>query len=201
MSSSKSFIKKKFNKRLLIFVVIFAALGAYLIYLSFASPYNPYNPPSETGIATYYDNPTVGGPGHCAAIHYARGKKLKVTNKNPASELYNTSIKCIVSDAGPFGDGRVVDLNTNDFIKLAGSRSVGVLKVKLELVTEPKSEPEPSLEINCDSAVSEKTDPQSVINDCEIDQTAISVEPQEEQAIEPKKNAFDRVFDFFISIF
>jgi hypothetical protein len=130
------------KKHLWIVVLIFAAIGGYIIIRSFASPYNPYNPPTETGIATYYNNAVVGGPGHCAAIHYARGKTIKVTNKKVGNPLYDTSLICEVSDAGPFGDGRVVDLNTDDFRKLAGSTSLGVLQVQLDLV-EPEPAPAP----------------------------------------------------------
>lgn len=130
-------IKNSRNQKLklLAFVVFFGALGAYFVFASFArQPYNPYNPKSETGIATYYDNTVVGGQGTCAAIHYERGKLLRVTNKKPGPQ-YNRSILCRVSDAGPFGEGRVIDLNTDDFVILAGGTSVGVVPVKLELTT------------------------------------------------------------------
>lgn len=128
--------KKGRRIRFVLLVGLFAGLGAYIIATTLASPYNPYNPSSETGTATYYDNTVVGGQGYCAAIHYSRGKTIKVTNNNKGNPKYGASIKCVVSDAGPFGPGRVVDLNTEDFTKLSGDKSVGVLKVRLELIEE-----------------------------------------------------------------
>jgi hypothetical protein len=179
---------KKFSKRLWVVVLIFAAAGAYIVFQSFATnKYNPYNPPSEAGIATYYDNAVVGGRGHCAAIHYSRGRKLKVTNKKRGNELYDTSITCIVSDAGPFGNGRVVDLNTDDFKKLAGSNSAGVLRVRLELVTKPEHPPA------CAPTVTQNDDGAWSVNRCEPARTATPVEPD---GSEPDRNAFEVVYDY-----
>ena len=129
---------------------VLALIASSSTALAARNVYNPYNPSTESGYATYYDNPTVGGQGHCAAIHYGRGALLKVTNLKPGSQMYGASIVCRVSDAGPFGPGRVIDLNRQDFNLLSGTKGAGVILVKLELI---KSLDDIAIEKTCEDGV------------------------------------------------
>ena len=78
---------------------------------------------TQTGAATWYEN----GDGMTAAsLDFAYGKYLRVTNR-----ASGRSVIVQVNDSGPYGKGRVIDLNKKAFQKIA-DLGAGVVNVKVE---------------------------------------------------------------------
>lgn len=78
---------------------------------------------TQSGAATWY----VNGDGlTCASLDFAHGKYLRVTNR-----ANGHSVIVQVNDSGPYGKGRVIDLNKRAFQKI-GDLGAGVISVKVE---------------------------------------------------------------------
>ena len=76
----------------------------------------------QTGKASWYQAP----PSTCAHRTLPMGTSVRVTN------LANgATVTCRVADRGPFVDGRVIDLDREDFDRIA-SASTGVIDVRIE---------------------------------------------------------------------
>jgi rare lipoprotein A (peptidoglycan hydrolase) len=82
-------------------------------------------PPRETGGATWYEQPSSYGPGGCAHRTLPFGTVVTVTSTGNGR-----STNCVVNDRGPFGDGRVIDLDDDVYIQLAPLAS-GIIAVEL----------------------------------------------------------------------
>ena len=78
---------------------------------------------TQTGDATWYVN---GNDLTCASLTFAHGKYLRVTNRASGK-----SVIVQVNDSGPYGKGRVIDLNKKAFQKI-GDIGAGVINVKVE---------------------------------------------------------------------
>jgi len=78
---------------------------------------------TQTGAATWYSN---GNDLTCASLDFAHGKYLRVTNR-----ANGKSVIVLVNDSGPYGKGRVIDLNKKAFQKI-GDIGAGVINVKVE---------------------------------------------------------------------
>jgi uncharacterized protein YabE (DUF348 family) len=78
---------------------------------------------TQTGDATWYVN---GSDLTCASLDFAHGKYLRVTNR-----ANGKSVIVQVNDSGPYGKGRVIDLNKKAFQKI-GDIGSGVINVKVE---------------------------------------------------------------------
>lgn len=78
------------------------------------APQTPPSGTSESGDITHYVLPGAPGPGYCAHKTLPFGTVVTVTNNATGG-----SITCVVKDRGPYGAGRILDLNPNDFVKLA----------------------------------------------------------------------------------
>jgi len=78
---------------------------------------------TQTGAATWYVN---GNDLTCASLDFAHGKYLRVTNR-----ANGKSVIVLVNDSGPYGKGRVIDLNKKAFQKI-GDIGTGVINVKVE---------------------------------------------------------------------
>ncbi|MCX6763025.1 MAG: septal ring lytic transglycosylase RlpA family protein [Candidatus Moranbacteria bacterium] len=78
---------------------------------------------TQTGDATWYVN---GDDLTCASLTFAQGKYLRVTNRASGK-----SVIVQVNDSGPYGKGRVIDLNKKAFQKI-GDIGAGVINVKVE---------------------------------------------------------------------
>lgn len=78
---------------------------------------------TQSGSATWYEN---GNDLTCASLDFAQGKYLRVTNR-----ANGKSVIVQVNDSGPYGKGRVIDLNKPAFKKIAGLGE-GVINVKVE---------------------------------------------------------------------
>jgi hypothetical protein len=78
---------------------------------------------TQQGDATWYAN---GNDLTCASLDFAHGKYLRVTNRTNGK-----SVIVLVNDSGPYGKGRVIDLNKPAFKKIADLGS-GVINVKVE---------------------------------------------------------------------
>ena len=78
---------------------------------------------TQSGSATWYEN---GSDLTCASLDFAQGKYLRVTNR-----ANGKSVIVQVNDSGPYGKGRVIDLNKPAFKKIAGLGE-GVINVKVE---------------------------------------------------------------------
>jgi rare lipoprotein A len=77
---------------------------------------------NESGKATYYD---TGSPGVCAHKTLPFGTVVTVTN------LANgKSVTCTVHDRGPYVDGYIIDLNPQEFGKIA-PLSAGVINARI----------------------------------------------------------------------
>jgi rare lipoprotein A len=77
---------------------------------------------TESGKATWYD---TGRPGICAHKTLPFGTVVTVTN------LANgKSVACTVGDRGPFVEGYIIDLNPQEFGKIAPT-SAGVINVRI----------------------------------------------------------------------
>jgi hypothetical protein len=78
---------------------------------------------TQTGAATWYVN---GDDMTCASLAFAHGKYLRVTNRSNGK-----SVIVLVNDSGPYGKGRIIDLNKKAFQKI-GAIGAGVINVKVE---------------------------------------------------------------------
>jgi hypothetical protein len=78
---------------------------------------------TQTGDATWY---VFGDDLTCASLDFAKGKYLRVTNR-----ANGKSVIVQVNDSGPYGKGRVIDLNKKAFQKI-GDIGTGVINVKVE---------------------------------------------------------------------
>jgi hypothetical protein len=78
---------------------------------------------TQSGSATWYVN---GDDLTCASLDFAHGKYLRVTNR-----ANGKSVIVLVNDSGPYGKGRVIDLNKKAFQKI-GDIGSGVINVKVE---------------------------------------------------------------------
>lgn len=78
---------------------------------------------TQQGNATWYEN---GSDLTCASLDFAHGKYLRVTNR-----ANGKSVIVLVNDSGPYGKGRVIDLNKPAFKKIADI-GAGVINVKVE---------------------------------------------------------------------
>jgi uncharacterized protein YabE (DUF348 family) len=78
---------------------------------------------TQTGAATWYEN---GDEMTAASLDFAYGKYLRVTNR-----ASGRSVIVQVNDSGPYGKGRVIDLNKKAFQKIA-DLGTGVVNVKVE---------------------------------------------------------------------
>lgn len=76
---------------------------------------------TETGKASWYDD----RPGICAHKTLPFGTVVTVTNVDNGR-----SVNCTVDDRGPFVEGRIIDLNPQEFSKLAPT-SAGVIDVRI----------------------------------------------------------------------
>jgi rare lipoprotein A len=76
---------------------------------------------SQEGGASWYDY----NPGECAHQTLPRGTVVTVTN------LANgASTTCVVTDRGPYGAGRIIDLDRGTFAQLADP-SAGIIQVRI----------------------------------------------------------------------
>lgn len=78
---------------------------------------------TQAGDATWYVN---GDDLTCASLDFAFGKYLRVTNRASGK-----SVIVQVNDSGPYGKGRIIDLNKKAFQKI-GDIGAGVINVKVE---------------------------------------------------------------------
>lgn len=78
---------------------------------------------TQSGAATWY---VYGDDLTCASLEFAKGKYLRVTNR-----ANGKSVIVQVNDSGPYGKGRVIDLNKKAFQKI-GDIGAGVINVKVE---------------------------------------------------------------------
>ena len=62
----------------------------------------------------------------CASLDFVFGKYLRVTNRGNGK-----SVIVQVNDSGPYGKGRIIDLNKKAFQKI-GDIGAGVINVKVE---------------------------------------------------------------------
>jgi hypothetical protein len=70
--------------------------------------------PTEQGLATWYRQPPGYAPDGCAHKTLPFGTRVTVTNLNTGGSTF-----CIVSDRGPYGPNRIIDLDDNVFLRLA----------------------------------------------------------------------------------
>lgn len=78
---------------------------------------------TQSGAATWY---SFGDEMTCASLDFPFGKYLRVTNR-----ANGKSVIVQVNDSGPYGKGRVIDLNKYAFQKI-GDIGAGVINVKVE---------------------------------------------------------------------
>jgi rare lipoprotein A len=88
----------------------------------------PTSPPTtaapanqQTGGASWYDY----NPGECAHPSIPKGTVLTVTRLGTGA-----SVTCVVTDRGPHGAGRIIDLDRGTFAQLADPSS-GVIEVRI----------------------------------------------------------------------
>ena len=77
----------------------------------------------QIGSATWY---SFGNEMTCASLDFPMGKYLRVTNR-----ANGKSVIVQVNDSGPYGKGRVIDLNKKAFQKISDI-GAGVINVKVE---------------------------------------------------------------------
>jgi uncharacterized protein YabE (DUF348 family) len=77
---------------------------------------------SQSGLATWYDDPVAGG---CAHRTLPKGTRVTITDTRTGA-----SATCIVNDRGPFGAGRIIDLAPDVFQQL-GHLDAGVISVTI----------------------------------------------------------------------
>ncbi|MGH9154216.1 MAG: septal ring lytic transglycosylase RlpA family protein [Acidimicrobiales bacterium] len=75
------------------------------------------------GKASWY---SAAASGTCAHRSLSKGTRVRVTHL-----ASGRSVVCVVSDRGPYIDGRIIDLAEADFAQLTGSHE-GVVDVKIE---------------------------------------------------------------------
>jgi len=86
----------------------------------------PPPPPSiEQGLATWYRQPPRYAPDGCAHRTLPFGTVVSVTNLNTGGSTF-----CIVTDRGPYGEGRIIDLDDEVFLRLA-PLGVGLIPVSI----------------------------------------------------------------------
>jgi rare lipoprotein A (peptidoglycan hydrolase) len=78
-------------------------------------------PNTETGGASWYDYRA----GECAHKTIAKGTVVTVTNVATGA-----STTCVVTDRGPYGGGRIIDLDKGTFAQI-GDPSPGVIQVRI----------------------------------------------------------------------
>ena len=76
----------------------------------------------QTGLASWFEEAT---PGTCAHRSLPKGTKVWVEAVATGKE-----ITCTVNDRGPYIDGRIIDLNHEDFHRLAGPGE-GLVEVRI----------------------------------------------------------------------
>jgi rare lipoprotein A len=64
-------------------------------------------------------------PGQCAHLTLPKGTVVTVTNV-----ANGASVSCVVTDRGPYGAGRIIDLDRSDFARIADPAQ-GVVQVHL----------------------------------------------------------------------
>jgi rare lipoprotein A len=79
---------------------------------------------AESGMASYYGG--TGGPGAMTCAHKTRHMGSMVT-----VSYHGRSVRCRVTDRGPFIKGRVIDVSTSA-ARALGMMSAGVVYVSLE---------------------------------------------------------------------
>ena len=79
---------------------------------------------AESGLASYYGG--TGGPGAMTCAHKTRHMGSMVT-----VSYHGRSVRCRVTDRGPFIKGRVIDVSTSAAREL-GMVEAGVVRVSLE---------------------------------------------------------------------
>ncbi|MGH9118383.1 MAG: septal ring lytic transglycosylase RlpA family protein, partial [Acidimicrobiales bacterium] len=77
-------------------------------------PPPPPPPNTEHGLATWYRQPARYPPDGCAHTTLPFGTVVTVVNHNTGGSTF-----CIVSDRGPYGEGRIIDLDDDVFARLA----------------------------------------------------------------------------------
>jgi hypothetical protein len=80
---------------------------------------------SESGQATWYRQPPRYAPGGCAHKTLPFGTVVTITSHRDGKQA-----TCTVSDRGPYGAGRIIDLDDDVFVQLA-PLSTGVLDVTI----------------------------------------------------------------------
>jgi rare lipoprotein A (peptidoglycan hydrolase) len=80
---------------------------------------------SESGQATWYRQPPRYAPGGCAHKTLPFGTQVTVTAHHNGA-----TATCTVNDRGPFGPGRIIDLDDDVFVQLA-PLSTGVIDVTI----------------------------------------------------------------------
>jgi rare lipoprotein A (peptidoglycan hydrolase) len=80
---------------------------------------------SESGQATWYRQPSRYAPGGCAHKTLPFGTQVTVTAHHNGA-----TATCTVNDRGPFGAGRIIDLDDDVFVQLAPLSS-GVIDVTI----------------------------------------------------------------------
>jgi rare lipoprotein A len=75
----------------------------------------------QTGGASWYDY----NPGECAHLTIPKGTVVTVTRLSTG-----VSVTCVVTDRGPNGAGRVIDLDRDTFSRLADP-GAGVIQVRI----------------------------------------------------------------------
>ncbi len=90
-------------------------------------PSAPPPPPAnlERGQATWYSQPSGYGAGGCAHRTLPMGTVVTIVNLADGA-----STTCVVNDRGPFGEGRIIDLDDDVFARLAPT-SAGVIDVEI----------------------------------------------------------------------
>jgi hypothetical protein len=90
-----------------------------------AAPQVQAAPNSESGQATWYRQPPRYAPGGCAHKTLPFGTVVTVTSHRDGKQA-----TCTVSDRGPYGAGRIIDLDDDVFVQLA-PLSTGVIDVTI----------------------------------------------------------------------
>lgn len=113
---------------------LFLVIFSFITLLSFSALTEIYGTASWYG-HPYHGRKTASGEVYnmnsLTAAHrtYKFGTKVEVTN---VSNNKNVIVK--INDRGPFIKGKDLDLSKAAFIKLAGSTSKGILKIKYKIV-------------------------------------------------------------------
>jgi rare lipoprotein A len=76
---------------------------------------------TQTGGASWYDY----NPGECAHLTIPKGTVVTVTRLGTVA-----SVTCVVTDRGPHGGGRIIDLDRGNFAQLADPGE-GVIQVRI----------------------------------------------------------------------